>query len=783
VGGFQYVPKFNFANYLRMVLDKILFRAIMGDGDTTVGGLVSSIVALLLSTMFLLSSTGPQMVSDTLISTDMLSNPRYGLTFPALKSIEAMDDDSVIAIGSSIIRAATDGECISANLEHENTGVYNLGISGAIPYTEILQIPALIAAEPELVIIDLGPNGLAEVRADNPERDEYIQFRFTINSIAMENEDIGNWTDLIREKDREWIALNDYERAKLTQEYSQRAAEYSLESLIHENFELVEFEQIAPLPGDEDWQEYLMKPYFREPYMEELTDEEVRSYFENKMPNIATWSIYNPKNNGTLNHQSYEYMIKELTSSDIPVLLLATPHHPYVYPYLSPGQLDDFNATFERYSNYDGVQGLNMYWETWHSSMFRDRNHLGVNGREYFCERIAPVIDGILESENISQIDLNTGFVNLSNYLEDGCEGNDVTNDIDLRYNFIQTESYSNCSWGDGFGFQDKWEFKTSNSNSGSGFLQGLPENNDQYKKGINGSRLDYSLKFTTEESYHIWIKMKGNSYGNDSIGIAWKFEGESYSLIERYDSFGWSTSGIWEWEPEFYRDPIMINASKNDIVTLSIWMLEDGVMIDEILITTDKDLKPKNTDPHTLANKPLNCEGSGNSWIVEKEQETFIEAEDYSSCVYGEGKSMNHKWETIIDYNSSNDAYVTALPDERLHVKDERGPGLNYDVYFPEGGIYFVWISMKGNSYSNDTIGLNWNSDGIESNMTVIASFAWNSYGQWEWEPQTSQEPLNISVSGGETATLTIWMREDGVQFDRFIITSDENFDPYEED
>ena len=89
----------------------------------------------------------------------------------------------------------------------------------------------------------------------------------------------------------------------------------------------------------------------------------------------------------------------------------------------------------------------------------------------------------------------------------------------------------------------------------------------------------------------------------------------------------------------------------------------------------------------------------------------------------------------------------------------------------------------MRGNSYSNDTIGLNCNVNGVESNMTVIASFAWNSYGQWEWEPQTSQEPLNISVSGGETAILTVWMREDGVQFDQLIITSDSEFDPYEEE
>jgi hypothetical protein len=66
---------------------------------------------------------------------------------------------------------------------------------------------------------------------------------------------------------------------------------------------------------------------------------------------------------------------------------------------------------------------------------------------------------------------------------------------------------------------------------------------------------------------------------------------------------------------------------------------------------------------------------------------------------------------------------------------------------------------------------------------MSVISSFAWNSYGQWEWEPQTSQVLLNISVSEGDLATLSVWMREDGVEFDRLIITNDVSFDPYQED
>ncbi len=77
--------------------------------DFSFSGLIVSVFSLFLSAMFVLSSLGPAIVTESLISTDMVSNTRYGVTFPALNSIENHDEDSVIAIGSSIIRAATDG--------------------------------------------------------------------------------------------------------------------------------------------------------------------------------------------------------------------------------------------------------------------------------------------------------------------------------------------------------------------------------------------------------------------------------------------------------------------------------------------------------------------------------------------------------------------------------------------------------------------------------------------------------------------------------------------------
>ena len=557
--------------------------------------LLSSVIALSLT--FLMCSTFMfSLVSDKLITADMTSNPRYAITFPALEYIEDIEEESVVAIGSSIIRAATNGTCISENLHRDGASVYNLGISGANPYTETLQIPALIRANPEVVLLDLGPNGLWDYY-DDDDLNEYVQFRFTINSIMMEQKDIGNWTNHIRDVDRQWLAYTFEERMKLSQAYSQESIDTVLKGIVSEVIEDIEYSKRAPLPDDPNWHQYLMEPYFREPFFEKKSEAEITTYLEEKMPKKVKQGVYNPKEDGTLNHVAYEYIINSLRDAGIPILLVATPHHPGVYSYLSAGQLDGFNQTFNRFANLSGVYGVNMFWEEWHSSMFRDRNHLGANGRGYFCERISPYISTMLDSQKLSVNVVQFDDVNLSNYLEETCQGNNKLSLVDDQVKFIQAESYSDCAHGEGIASFDTWHFKSIGTHRGSGYLHAIPEDVSQYNSAIRGSRLDFNMSFNEPGEYHVWLRMKGNSYGNDTVGLFWDFTDESPVEFEKYHSFGWTSNGDWEWEPEFHRSPISINVSGESQHTLSIFMIEDGVHIDEILITSIASLNRKSID------------------------------------------------------------------------------------------------------------------------------------------------------------------------------------------
>lgn len=742
--------------------------------------LLGSLLSLFLVGLFLASSVSP-LVTQKLITTPLTTNSRYAVTFPALEYIEELGDESVVAIGTSIIRSSVNGSCITNEIDRENLGVFNLGIKGANPYTEMVQIPALVQADPELVLVELGPNGLWNFY-DSDDLNEYIQFRFTINSINMRTKHLGEWTNLIRDIDQQWVAKTDIERINLTKSYSQVAAEEFLKQHVSKYTDLVEFEERAPLPGDPDWHRYLMEPYYRTPYFEKMSSDEIRDFMDKQMPEKVNQGVYKPKSNGTLNHIAYDYMIDTLRENNIPVLLVATPHHPFVYDYLSPNQLDGFNSTFSHYANMSGVFGINMFWENWHSSMFRDRNHLGVNGREYFCERISPVIEEILETNQLVSDSPLGGNVNLENYLEERCNGNDRTFHLTTEIEFIQAETFSDCAMGEGIASQDHWQYRNGGEYRGSGYLHALPEDHSFFKEKLNGSRLDYNLTVTKDGEYFVWVKMRGNGYSNDSIDISSKLEGEDYSSIVSYKSYGWSSNGQWEWEPEFNAPPISFNATVGDKVTLSIWMQEDGVMIDEILITSISTLNPNSIDVYSIEKRDLTCSGSGNEYTVNHEQTSFFEAEDFSSCEFGEGDALFHTWKQINDNSSSGDSYLKAVPEEGVHMRNGlMGPRLIFDLNFETPGTYFLWLSMRGDSYSNDSIGVGW-TDGVASTEMVYASFGWDSEGQWEWEPRVSREPFEIHITEPGISSVVLTMREDGVEIDRFVLSPDPGFDPIKE-
>jgi hypothetical protein len=350
--------------------------------------LLSSILAITL--VFLFSSTFlfPQIVNNSLIETTAIKSGRYAITFPSLDTIENEESEAIITIGSSILQYATDGQCITENLDLPNHTVYNLAISGANPYTEMIQIPKVVEAHPKAVLLDLGPNSLWDFY-ESESLDEYIQFRFTILSLTLQLNNTLDWDHLLRDVDQEFIATTDVERMQLTSTYSRLAIDRLFLDRLHEYLDLNYINRKIPDVGDENWLNYLQTPDFMPPNFETRNESEINSWFEENMPSRVKYGVYNPLSNGTLNHLALDYTIQSLRNAGIDVFMVAAPHHPQVYDYLIPGQIDGHNHTLAHFEDKYGAIPINWYWERWEPGMFRDRNHLGDMGREYYCDRIA----------------------------------------------------------------------------------------------------------------------------------------------------------------------------------------------------------------------------------------------------------------------------------------------------------------------------------------------------------------------------------------------------------
>ncbi len=137
--------------------------------------------------------------------------------------------------------------------------------------------------------------------------------------------------------------------------------------------------------------------------------------------------------------------------------------------------------------------------------------------------------------------------------------------------------------------------------------------------------------------------------------------------------------------------------------------------------------------------------------------------------------------------------AYVEALPD-RFHTDlDPIIPGhslgtvggtvavLHYPIHFSKPGTYYLWTRLRSNDEEDNTI-----QAGIDGTWPETAKILQSPVNKKEWiwknDNRLSRTPWKIGramleVPSAGVHDVQFCMREDGEEFDRFILTSDPNF------
>jgi hypothetical protein len=346
-----------------------------------------------------------------------------------------------------------------------------------------------------------------------------------------------------------------------------------------------------------------------------------------------------------------------------------------------------------------------------------------------------------------------------------GSSGSDSGSSVPDNVVSIETEQYASNV---GVGGHD-WAPALVSGASAGGSLQPLPNDNTNRDTGfvVNSPRLDYDVNFPTSGKYYIWVRGRGATSNDDSLHIG--LNGQADSRADRITGF---KTG-WTWTSDTMDDVrASINVESAGRQQLTLWMREDGTIVDKVFLTTNASLKPTDFGPlgppstETVSPPPATPDSS--SAVLALEAEQFV-----SNVGVG-----GHSWSAVSVSGSSGGNALQALPNTGQNTNSDyvtRSPRLDYAVDFPASGTYYVWIRGRADTSKDNSlhVGLNGSAEARADRITGFDD-------SWRWSNDTmDNQPATIVVANAGRQVLNVWMREDGMVIDKIMLTMDATANP----
>ena len=376
--------------------------------------LVSCVVAVGVTMLLLFPSLTMAVVKPRLYDGTINVLGRYSMNFDAYEHISRTSDSPVIAIGSSKMREAFDGQLLSEIDDHDHD-FYNLALAGDLPYVRMLETSAIIDLNPTFVVIEIGPNTFSSLATPVPES---VQSRMAhIASLgAVDLESIP--MDVLNQSDMEMLPISRKDQLEHLSSYVPKAIDGTLKielmttfSLPHpclESPEDIHASSAAvvcvPLPDDPAYDEYLRYPTQFPNTLKSIKAGNsslgtIEEFYGPALDSYLNRSNHNPEGIVNKNQISFEYMIEQFTSAGIEVILVGLPYNPVLLERLDPGQWDYYNQTIESYNQLDLVTVCDMMWDLdWKEEHFNDYVHMSREGELLFTDKlmqhIAPLLEG-----------------------------------------------------------------------------------------------------------------------------------------------------------------------------------------------------------------------------------------------------------------------------------------------------------------------------------------------------------------------------------------------------
>jgi hypothetical protein len=291
--------------------------------------------------------------------------------------------------------------------------------------------------------------------------------------------------------------------------------------------------------------------------------------------------------------------------------------------------------------------------------------------------------------------------------------------------------------------------------------MEAVPNENVNVGDSTDGPRLDYEVEFNTAGTYYVWVRMRGPSGHDDSVHAGLNGSPASYGGIGMSD-----VSGDWTWVDDVRRGDtrVTVDVTSSGIHTVNLWMREDGTEVDQVLLTTDPDYTP----------------GEESGDFTETDGRVAIESEQFSDKTTGSGDASDSEWISFSDSEAGSGTALEAVPNEDVNVGDSTdGPRLDYEVEFNNTGTYYVWVRMRGPGGHDDSVHA-----GIDGSPASYGGIGMSDVsGDWAWvdDVRRGDTRVTVDVSSSGVHTVNLWMREDGVQVDQLLLTTDPDYSPNE--
>lgn len=159
----------------------------------------------------------------------------------------------------------------------------------------------------------------------------------------------------------------------------------------------------------------------------------------------------------------------------------------------------------------------------------------------------------------------------------------------------IEAENYNTKAAGTS---DPVWEFvNTPTGYSGTGAMSALPNTGVNNDSGyvVSSPVMNYDIGFVKTGTHYVWILGGGDSGSDDSVHLG--LDGTALSTGYNFNIN--EEVGNWGWNNKLASNALAtFNIPATGVYTFNIWMREDGVRVDKIVITTDSAYTPSGTGP-----------------------------------------------------------------------------------------------------------------------------------------------------------------------------------------